>query len=331
MDLSVIVPVYNTEKFLKRCLDSIFNQKFDGEYEVIAVDDGSTDGSLEILMSYSMRYDNLRIIEQPKNLSLAVARRTGIDHARGDYLIHVDSDDWLEAMCFDILTKTAKRYSQSDIIIYNVQRHNGAHPIGQPGQNSYLGLYDENSKDQIFSLFLGSCINKMVKRICTNEMVYGMKYLNTCEDLIYCVEIFHKSEDIVVIDDILYNYYYNISSLTNQITPKAYFKVQSDVYNALSSLDVRYRINHEKKDIINNYLDKFLLFQLLKHHFRHDYFIPLQIFDDLLREYKIFNINDDLGLSDLYLSKEITLYKYIKLNGMLRALKHTLFLLLRKL
>src|SRR5690606_10048228 len=95
IDLSIIVPVYNVDKFLDRCLDSIFRQHTTAFFEVIAINDGSTDNSIEILNSYKARHNNMIIVNQEFNKSLAVARRTGIELARGVYVIHIDSDDWI--------------------------------------------------------------------------------------------------------------------------------------------------------------------------------------------------------------------------------------------
>ncbi len=92
--ISVIIPVYNSEKYLVECLDSVINQSFK-DYEVICVDDGSTDSSLEILESYSRDHSFIKVISQP-NLYAGAARNTGIEAARGEWLTFLDSDDSLD-------------------------------------------------------------------------------------------------------------------------------------------------------------------------------------------------------------------------------------------
>ena len=94
MKLSVIVPVYNTEEYLKECIDSILNQTLD-LYEVIIVDDGSTDGSLDIINGYVENYSNVHAISQ-KNCGLGAARNMGLRIAKGEYIYFIDSDDILE-------------------------------------------------------------------------------------------------------------------------------------------------------------------------------------------------------------------------------------------
>ena len=93
MKLSMIIPVYNTAPYLAECLDSMLNQDISlNEYEIICVNDGSTDGSLEILRDYEIRYPNIVVVDK-ENGGVATARNAGLDVARGDYIWFFDSDD----------------------------------------------------------------------------------------------------------------------------------------------------------------------------------------------------------------------------------------------
>jgi glycosyltransferase involved in cell wall biosynthesis len=94
MQFSVIVPVYNVEQYLPECLDSLFHQTY-GDWEAVCVDDGSTDGCAAILAGYASRDSRIKVITQP-NGGLSAARNTGLDNATGDYILFLDSDDWLE-------------------------------------------------------------------------------------------------------------------------------------------------------------------------------------------------------------------------------------------
>ena len=95
IDLSIIVPVYNAEKFLKKCMDSIVEQETKYHFEVIAVNDGSTDKSIEILNDYKEKYDFIKVINQ-ENGGAAKARNNGINNARGKYISFIDSDDFID-------------------------------------------------------------------------------------------------------------------------------------------------------------------------------------------------------------------------------------------
>lgn len=116
MKFSVIIPVYNVEQYLCDCLDSIVAQSYH-DYEVICVNDGSTDGSLTILREYESKYANIVIIES-LNGGTASARNIGIEAAQGDYIWFVDSDDWIESNALDILHKHIQD-KPVDILCFN--------------------------------------------------------------------------------------------------------------------------------------------------------------------------------------------------------------------
>ena len=107
MKISVIIPVYNTKEYLKECIDSILNQTID-LFEVIIVDDGSTDGSLELINQYAESHSNIRVISQ-KNCGLGAARNIGLKISKGEYIYFIDSDDILEKnaleYCYNLASK----------------------------------------------------------------------------------------------------------------------------------------------------------------------------------------------------------------------------------
>src|SRR5919199_4012680 len=99
--ISVVVPIYNVEPYLATCLQSLVDQRFT-DFEVVVVDDGSTDGSRAIAEEFAARDERLRIVEQP-NGGLGKARNTGAEHATGEFLAFVDSDDVLPPYAYNIL------------------------------------------------------------------------------------------------------------------------------------------------------------------------------------------------------------------------------------
>lgn len=117
MKFSIIIPVYNVEKYLAQCLDSVLNQTYNGDYEIICVNDGSTDSSLAILKEYKSLYSNLIIINS-KNNGTASARNIGIQKARGEYLWFIDSDDWIVTDSLQILSDHLS-HSQPDVLCFN--------------------------------------------------------------------------------------------------------------------------------------------------------------------------------------------------------------------
>jgi glycosyltransferase involved in cell wall biosynthesis len=113
MLISVIVPVYNVEPYLCRCLDSLLAQTVIAEMEIILVDDGSTDGSGDICDSYASHYANINVVHQ-RNMGLSGARNSGIDIACGEYIGYVDSDDYVLPDMYETLLKNAEK-SYADI------------------------------------------------------------------------------------------------------------------------------------------------------------------------------------------------------------------------
>lgn len=112
---SFIVPVYNTSKYLKRCLDSLIGQKFES-YEIIIVNDGSTDNSEDIIKCYLNKYKKIKYIKQ-RNKGLSEARNVGVKHAKGEYLLFVDSDDYVEK---SLLKEVDKKISNVNLLRFQV-------------------------------------------------------------------------------------------------------------------------------------------------------------------------------------------------------------------
>ena len=113
--ISVIIPVYNVENYLKECLESVINQSFE-DLEILCINDGSTDSSLNILNEYKNRDSRIQIISQ-ENAGLSAARNTGLNNSTGDYIYFMDSDDYLELEALEEMIKLSKNYDL-DLLIF---------------------------------------------------------------------------------------------------------------------------------------------------------------------------------------------------------------------
>jgi glycosyltransferase involved in cell wall biosynthesis len=118
MHFSIIIPVYNVEPYLRQCLDSVLKQNY-SDYEMICINDGSTDNCLSILQEYKERDGRIKIIDQD-NHGLSAARNAGMKAASGEYILLLDSDDWLEPEALQTLTSGQKG---EDMICFNGKRH----------------------------------------------------------------------------------------------------------------------------------------------------------------------------------------------------------------
>ena len=111
---SIIIPVYNVEKYLNKCVDSVLNQTFT-DFEVILVDDGSPDNCPAICDSYAEKDKRVRVIHK-QNGGLICARKSGLEAARGDYIGFVDSDDWIEENMYELFADMIKKYSPDMVL-----------------------------------------------------------------------------------------------------------------------------------------------------------------------------------------------------------------------
>ena len=162
--VSVIVPVYNVERYLGECLESILGQTF-RDFEVILVDDGSPDYSGNICDEYVTRDRRVRVIHQ-QNGGVSVARQAGMDIARGEYTIHVDPDDWVEPTMLSSLYAKAKE-EEADMVICDFY-------MNSPCQQAYIrqkpsNLNHETVLRELFQHLHGSCWNKLIRRVCYNK------------------------------------------------------------------------------------------------------------------------------------------------------------------
>lgn len=115
--VSIIIPVYNVQDYLVRCLDSVVNQTYNN-IEILIINDGSTDNSSEIIQDYKKRYNNIVIYDQ-KNSGQASARNKGIKECSGEYILFVDSDDWIDLNCVEECVQTLIS-SKSDLVIFDI-------------------------------------------------------------------------------------------------------------------------------------------------------------------------------------------------------------------
>lgn len=121
MKLSIIIPVYNLENYISKCIDSILNQDFD-DFEILIVDDGSTDTSLSICQIYAQKDKRIRVFHQ-KNSGVSIARNNGISNAKGEWICFIDGDDWIKENSLNKIFSSKKE--DLEIIIVRSFIHNG--------------------------------------------------------------------------------------------------------------------------------------------------------------------------------------------------------------
>ena len=211
--VSIIVPVYNTENFLKKCLDSLVNQTLE-DIEIICVNDGSTDNSLNILQEYADKDSRIKIINQ-ENKMQGAARNTGTAIATGEYVGFVDSDDWVDLDYYEKLYNTAKKYDMEIALATNVRVKNGKEKkrLNLTEEKTYISLQD---KIDVCEQWKNECpTNKIYKLSMLRENYIKWPELMYCEDKLFTMKAIYHTNGIVTVPNTYYYYYWNPKSTVN--------------------------------------------------------------------------------------------------------------------
>lgn len=221
--VSVIIPVYGVEKYIARCARSLFGQTLQN-IEYIFINDCTPDNSIkllcEVLEQYPQRKEQVQIINLPYNMGAAKAREVGIKAAKGEYIIHCDSDDWVMIDAYQKMYDCSNKYGY-DILIADYVEHNGEDVIRQVHQE--LG---ENPLSTIIGKpVLCSLFNKLVRRsVISNEIYYPTNHMQ--EDNVLCIQMFYYANSIGYLNEQnpVYAYYINPNSISHEEGEFAHIK-----------------------------------------------------------------------------------------------------------
>lgn len=231
MLFSIVIPVYNVETYLDECLRSILNQStsFNEGYEILLIDDGSTDRSGRICDEYMEKYPDIIRVFHNSNHGLLWTRRFGFKQVRGDYVINCDSDDLLEDKALAKLKSILKKYKYPDVVIYNHHRYDGKNKT-IAFKDIFTNNYDcvvekkEVLKEYLSRHSIVSVCGKMVKRTCVDldrdYKQFGR--ISTGEDTLQSIEFFSNAKRFVYLNKALYNYRYG-SGMTGKFDINYYF------------------------------------------------------------------------------------------------------------
>lgn len=207
MLFSIIIPVYNVDKYIQVCLDSVLGQTFQ-DWEAICVNDGSTDKSFAILENNAAKDNRIKVISQ-SNAGTATARNTGIRAAQGDYIFFLDSDDWLEPESLQIL---ANKLSGEDILCFSGKRYfeltGNYHPADVLPEKTYekgMDYYNENALLRRDFAFV-CVVLRVYKRVflMRNELFFDDDI--SYEDNLWVPITLYYAQTVTVIPDVLYIY-----------------------------------------------------------------------------------------------------------------------------
>ncbi|WP_296887529.1 glycosyltransferase family 2 protein [uncultured Methanobrevibacter sp.] len=234
--ISVVLPVYNVADYIRKCLDSLVNQTFK-DFEVICVNDGSTDLSLGILEGYALTDSRFKIISQ-ENQGLSGARNTGIEHIQGEYVLFVDSDDWLEENALELLYEHVKGFN-SEITMFKFKFFDDDTSEISEDQFTnlevidptlYAGNFSYNDVLDIIFKISHAPFNKLYKTSFLKDLdakfLYGFYY----EDVEFFYKVFFKAKKVSVLPQYLYYYRIRDYSISTSGDEGSF-----DIFNVLES------------------------------------------------------------------------------------------------
>lgn len=217
--LSIIVPVYNVEQYLNRCLSSILNSTFQ-DFEVIVINDGSTDKTEEVIQEFIDKYKDKIVYISKRNAGVSMARNLGIEKALGKYITFVDSDDYIEPNMFELMIEKLEK-DNFDVVICDVRlvyEDNQNTKVISSGYTS--DLYHKNKIRETMPIFYPVMWNKIYK----TELVKKIKFTSGVwyEDMEYLLKLYPDINSIGVVKEPLYNYLQRKNSITYTYSDKLY-------------------------------------------------------------------------------------------------------------
>lgn len=223
--ISVIVPVYNVEKYLKKCVESIITQTYK-DLEIIIVDDKSTDKSGILCDEMEKIDDRIKVIHKIKNEGLGYARNTALDIAKGEYVTFVDSDDYLDENAIEVMYNAIKE-KQVDACICGFKRVSNDEKVLKVVRYEEEEFKGRKEVDNLLVRLIGSAPNKKdAIRMSVWNCMYDMQIIKEhnirfqtekkflSEDIFFDIEYYSYSTGVTILNSISYNYRFNIQSLT---------------------------------------------------------------------------------------------------------------------
>ena len=215
--VSVVIAVYNVEKYIERCVRSLFEQTLDS-MEYVFVDDCSPDRSMEIMLrvleDYPSRKSQIKLIRHEKNLGVGAARNHGVAACTGDYIIHCDPDDWVDLNLYELMYKTASE-TGADLVYCSVKSYESGREPFLLQQKSFDAPYD-------YLLSILKCeshsgpINKLaVRKIAQHPDLNVPDRICMHEDTLRMIQMIYHCKKVVLVPDVFYNYQSNPASVSH--------------------------------------------------------------------------------------------------------------------
>lgn len=213
--ISIIIPSFNEEKYISRCLDSVLNQTFT-DFEVLCVDDGSTDNTFNIIKEYSAKDSRIIPLKNPGK-GVSSARNFGIDNANGDYIGFVDSDDFIQPQMYEFLYRAVTE-NDCDFSVCNYKKTSDIkeelfeYKCENFSIEKFFNL-NKNEFEEKYYLIFFTIWTKLISKSFLNDIRF--QNFRIGEDTVFCIELYAKKYKAAFVDITLYNYFLNSNSVTS--------------------------------------------------------------------------------------------------------------------
>lgn len=250
MKISVIVPAYNVEKYIERCIESIIRQNLK-EIEIIVIDDASTDNTGIIIQQKFGGDKRLRIIRHERNFGLGVARNTGLKHANGQYVFFIDSDDWISENALNKLYTIAID-ERADIVACGIKL---VFEDGSTKPYHAVAFNTRGNVDGLNALLDGKISVTAWNKLYRKEMLDKHNLLFPPiyhEDMIFAMEAVYYSKSFISISDELYNYYQTPQSITRSKLSEKHISSYIEIFKLMKDFIEKLKLdgNEENKELI---------------------------------------------------------------------------------
>lgn len=248
--LSIILPVYNVEKYIPNCLESLIDNLYDN-YEIIIINDGTQDKSIEKCREYRKHYNNIKIVEQ-NNQGLSAARNTGLDNATGEYVTFIDSDDWVDRNYLDIIFSVIKEKPDIVVFGYYNDNMNTQNIIEYNLPENYYADYAVG-KAVLCLDKKGYYLNFAWNKVYRNSLIRNIRFisgLSYCEDIVFNSKIFQYASSVALSSKKYYHYRSTQDSLTNNRFYNNYYYLAELAINAREELYRNLEILESGKELL---------------------------------------------------------------------------------
>lgn len=239
--VSIIVPAYNAEKYIKRCIDSLISQDSFENFEVLLIDDGSTDQTGLLMDKYAENYTNIKVFHISNN-GVSNARNYGIENSQGEYIAFVDADDWVEKACYKRMYQSGKN-ENADIVAAGINVDNDIKTIVSRPLTDQDRLI--NKKEGIKGFLYGNIDVHVCNKIFKKKMILNYRFdpsIKIAEDRLFLFECLLNADKTILLSSSYYHYYQNGISAMNQ---KFSEKNLDDIKVAKKILELTKKSYHE--------------------------------------------------------------------------------------